>query len=300
MRRCSILLLFLAGCSTPPDPFIQVHRIHDPDVGFLNFYVVETSKHCVVIDAGFNFAQASMIRDTLSSIGKPLGAILLTHGHADHYNGAGILRNHQDIPIIATRGILNQIEAYDVIYEARFAATMDAGQYPVVRERPSQILNDRDSLTVDGVTFRLHAYGPGESFDDAVWEVFAGPVLHYFIGDLVLNGVHGFFQSGHSEDWIQSLNRLKRDVPNRAIIHPGHGHAGGFEMFDWQIDYIRKYQTEVNRIAQGRPQLRDDEKLELERQMMAYLPGERLNFLILMSADTMAAEMARGTHSKSN
>lgn len=63
-------------------------------------------------------------------------------------------------------------------------------------------------------------------------------------------------------------------------------------MLDWQIDYIKKYREEVKALAKGHPTLPEEAIAELVERMQAYLPGERLNFLIPMGANTVATELA--------
>ena len=47
----------------------------------------------------------------------------------------------------------------------------------------------------------------------------------------------------------------------------------------------------MKELASGRPVLTDDEKKELERRMIAYLPTGGLTFLIGMNADPIAREL---------
>lgn len=223
----AIVISLLISCTQAQETRFKpiIHQYHDPQVGFLNAFLVETENGAVAIDAGFLTYQAAALRAMVDSLQRPLRAILLTHGHADHYNGATILRGSDDAAIVATAGIDKQIRERDALYESRFKPEVNE-LYPMNRTFPTKIVADGETLTFDSVSFTVHDLGPGESQDDVYWEVKCGDETHAFIGDLVLNRVHAFFQSGHSSDWVASLEELKKIIPGNAKVYPGHGEIG--------------------------------------------------------------------------
>src|SRR5215475_2171639 len=54
-----------------------------------NAYLVETEKGVVAVDATMTVAESARLRAELLAIRKPLLAVLITHGHPDHYGGVG-------------------------------------------------------------------------------------------------------------------------------------------------------------------------------------------------------------------
>jgi hypothetical protein len=76
------------------------------------------------------------------------------------------------------------------------------------------------------------------------------------------------------------------------IVFPGHGAAGApQELISAQRAYLLTLAGHVKELANGRPSLSDDDKKELERRMIAYLPTGGLSFLIGMNADPIAREL---------
>jgi hypothetical protein len=72
---------------------------------------------------------------------------------------------------------------------------------------------------------------------------------------------------------------------------PDHAHA---EWVEEQRDYLLTLAGYVKELAEGRCELSAEQKIELERQMSAYLPGAGLSFLISMNADPIARELNGG------
>ncbi|MCS6871015.1 MAG: MBL fold metallo-hydrolase [Anaerolineae bacterium] len=57
-----------------------------------NVGVIITNGRAIVIDAGLDDDMGKRIKRTLESLGVSLAALILTHGHADHFGGAAYLR----------------------------------------------------------------------------------------------------------------------------------------------------------------------------------------------------------------
>ena len=51
---------------------------------------VETHHGIIAVDATLTVSDARALREQAEPLGKPLLAVLLTHGHPDHYNGVGL------------------------------------------------------------------------------------------------------------------------------------------------------------------------------------------------------------------
>lgn len=296
MSLCAVVALSLvvmpvsarAESAFPP----VIHRYHDAQVGRLNAYLVETEYSVVAIDAGFLVTHAQELRALVDSLGKPLRAILLTHDHADHYNGAALLRGLEaEVPILATERTARAIRAGDRAREERYAPSFGA-LYPKQRAFPTRTLRDGESLSLDAVTFTVRDLGPGESQSDAYWLVTWREKKYAFIGDLVLNRVHAFFQEGRTQEWLRNLERMKEEVRGVTAIYPGHGEPGSVEMLDWQIAYIGKYREAVQALAGDQAFLGEEDLPKLIVAMEEFLPGGELKFLIPLGADVVAAELA--------
>lgn len=273
-----------------PDGFqAVVHQYSAGPAGLLvNAYLVETRNGVVAIDSTLTVSDSTALRQQLDAIGKPLLAVLLTHGHPDHYNGVTALVTGNDVPIVATAGVAQVIEQYDEAKEVQWSEVF-GNEWPAVRTFPNQIVADGETLTFDGVGFTVTALGAGESHSDSYW-VMDGK--HAFIGDLVLHQVHAYVADGHTTEWLENLDRVEAALADVAVVYPGHGEAGGLDMIAWQRAYLEHYRAAVEELAAGQPTLTDEAKAELVQRMKAFLPTDVLEFLIGLGADAVAAELA--------
>ncbi|SMD36301.1 Glyoxylase, beta-lactamase superfamily II [Reichenbachiella faecimaris] len=268
----------------------QVHRYHDPNIGFINIYLVETSNHLVLIDAGLTNYHAEAINQLIDSLDKPLHSILLTHGHIDHYAGLSVIESKA--PILSSKGVAQEIEQNDTYYMSRFTNPQLSSLIPKTRIGPTKIVDDNYSFKIDHVRFNSHNMGAGESLDDIYWEVTHKKTKHAFVGDLVLNQMHAFFQSGYSENWKKSLIRLAKTLHPKTTIYPGHGEIGGKDILHWQIKYIDTYKATVAELLKKGNEFGEKERAYLIDQMTDFLPGERANFLISWSLPTIIDELS--------
>lgn len=310
LRTAGALLavLAIAGCddggggdaplqpdARPADFEPVVHRYSAGPAGILvNAYLVETENGVVAIDSTLTVSDSTALRQQLDAIGKPLLAVLLTHGHPDHYNGVTALVAGSDVPIVATAGVAQVIEQDDEAKEAQWSETFGA-EWPAVRTFPNQIVADGETVTFDGVRFTVTDLGAGESHSDSYW-VMDG--THAFIGDLVLHGVHAYVTDGHTTEWLENLGKLEAALADMAVVYPGHGEPGGLDMIAWQRAYLEHYRAAVEELAAGQPTLTDEAKAELVQRMKAFLPTDALEFLIGLGADAVAAELAEPAESE--
>ena len=279
--------------ASPATTFV-VHRYANPEFAHLNAYVVETRRHVVLIDAGASEIDGARLRAMISRIGKPVQAVLLTHGHIDHYGGIASAVDER-VPVISGAGTARQIAEHDDIYFARIPTV-----FPKQRRLPQRIFGHGQSLTLDGVAFTLRELGPGESFADVWWSVEARGRTAAFIGDVAMYGIHAFFQSGRSAAWLRSLHLLQDEIPAGAEIFLGHDTdpadapptMDGMGKIAWQIAYIETYRAAVRSVAQGRAHLNETDVARVAEKMNGVLPKDRLDFLPTLGANIVAAELA--------
>jgi glyoxylase-like metal-dependent hydrolase (beta-lactamase superfamily II) len=291
------LSILVAGETMAADAPFTVHRYANPEFAYLNAYVVETRRHVVLVDAGASEIDGARIREMIGKLNKPVAAVLLTHGHIDHYGGIATAVD-DGVPVIAGAGTARQIAENDEAYFARIPAV-----FPQHRRAPQRVFGHGQSLAVDGVTFTVHELGPGESYADVWWSAEAKGKRAAFIGDVAMYGIHAFFQSGRSGEWLRSLRLLQREIPRDASIYLGHDTEpadgkptmDGFGKIAWQIAYIEKYREAVRSVARGRARLSDDNIARVVELMADVLPKDRLDFLVPLGANVVAAELAMDT-----
>ena len=296
--KTAILLLLVCAFSrvlpvAAADTYPQVHVYQSGEAGiFANAYLVETRHGVVAIDTTLSNSDSKALRAKLDGLRKPLLAVLLTHGHPDHYNGITNLVAGTHVPIVATSSVARIIRRDDAAKELQWKPVFKE-EWPSPRTFPTQALADGKSLHLDGITFTVHDLGPGESHADSIWTVTTASIRIAFIGDVVLQGVHAYLSDGHSEQWLRNIERVRGLVKGVSRLYPGHGESGDASLLDQQRDYLIAFRQSVAALAPGQPQLTEPQKEQLETRMLAYLKTDRLRFLIKLGADPVAAELAQ-------
>jgi glyoxylase-like metal-dependent hydrolase (beta-lactamase superfamily II) len=273
-----------------PNVTIHTHACGEGGI-FVNAYLIESRAGVVAVDATLSESESKALRKELEAIGKPLLAVLVTHPHPDHVAGITNLVAQDSPEIVATQPVLDLMRKLEAPKRKQWEPVYGAEWVPRWTY-PNTIVKSGDKLTFDGVTYSVLDVGPGgDSEANSVWFVEA-PGRTAFTSDLTFNGTHSYVADGHLLAWLANLSRLERLCAGMPIVFPGHGAAAAPEtLIGAQRAYLLTLAGHVKELANGRPSLSDDEKKELERRMVAYLPAGGLTFLIGMNADPIAREL---------
>jgi len=289
MRKSKFFAAIILACFSitlnATTPLVHTYRSAASGI-YANAYIVELQKGVVVIDATLSVSSAREVRGLIEEIGKPVYAILITHGHPDHYNGLTEIINGAKIPIYSTPGVLDVITHYDSEKEKQWRP-MFGDEWPAKRTFPNTTINDGQAVTFENVHFTVHDLRAGESHSDSYWIMENGKNKQAFIGDIVLNKVHAYLSDGHAADWLNHLSELKLTLRDVSVLYPGHGLAGGLELLEWQKNYIDTYIRNLKPLWSDK-QITDEEKNTLTGQMKKFLPNDKLSFLIGMGAESVA------------
>ena len=174
-----------------------------------NGLLVETRDSSVLVDAGWNDAQAAALFDFAATrLHRPIRDVIVTHAHVDRIGGAGeALRRGARVHALA-RTIAHARERRQAI--------------PDVAE-PQQ-----SALTIGGVTLELFYPGAGHTDDNLVVWLPATRVLYG--GCFLKPGAAtdlGNIADADVGAWPASLARVAERAPHPAIVVPGHGALGG-------------------------------------------------------------------------
>jgi len=274
-------------------PVVHRHVGGDNDV-LANAYLIETKSGVVAVDATMTVTESASLRADLLALHKPLLAVLITHGHPDHYGGVTGLLATDNVPVIATRTVAEVIGRDD---QAKGEALKRAGVVWAERRTfPTRTIESGESVSFDGIRFTAYDAGPGESHADSYW-IMETSSKAAFVGDIAVNHVHCFLSDGHSGAWLRKLGPLKSKLQALGVttIYPGHGEPGGLDLMDWTKRYLQKFRNAVSNLAAGRESLTPEQKAELSRQMAVFLPENRVPQFVARSADPVAAELAKGS-----
>jgi len=291
----TLALAFALGGSAQaagPRGVAYVHVFQSGEAGiFANAYLVETEHSIVVVDSTLLESTSKALRARLLEIGKPLRAVLITHGHPDHYNGVTNLCAGEKVDVFATPETDRVIRESDAAKEKQWAPVFGA-EWPVRRTFPNKILPTGGTFSVDDVTFTVRALGPGESHADSYWIMEGNTGRVAFIGDEVLNHVHAYVSDGHMSDWLKNLATLEHELKDVTRLYPGHGDVGGMEIVRWQEEYLRFYLRTVSALVGNQREITDAQKTRLVAAMEQFLPNRRLEFLIGLGAGPVVSELA--------
>jgi glyoxylase-like metal-dependent hydrolase (beta-lactamase superfamily II) len=261
---------------------------------FVNSYLVEVDDGVVAIDGNLLVSDARAFRARLDALHKPLLAVLVTHGHPDHFNGVvELVRGQGDVPIYATPEGKAVID--EVAEPKREQWTPTYGEeWPKETAYPNAVVNDGETLALGGLRIRAHELGPCESASEALYVIDAqdggGPFA--FTGDLFYNAHHSYNADGFTAAWLDALDRAPALLAGIDTLYPGHGLPAGLEALDAQRRYQLMLREAVRNLAGGAPSLSDDAKEQLTARMSAFLPDPALAWLVGLSADAVAAELA--------
>ena len=194
-------------------PKIAVERLVVGELA-VNCYIVENTetRECFVVDPG---AEAGRI---IRSAGdRKVCAVLLTHGHYDHFGALDEVCEHFDAPAY--------IHADDAAKLGDAMANVSAvfGQ-PLVQRTVPQVIGQEGVLTLAGMDLQiLHTPGHSNGCICCILPENQGILT----GDTLF--AHGYgrtdFADGDFGKLVQSLRRLYRLTP-KMIAYPGHDVSG--------------------------------------------------------------------------
>jgi glyoxylase-like metal-dependent hydrolase (beta-lactamase superfamily II) len=230
-------------------------------------------------------SDARAVRERVDQMDRCLAAILYTHPHPDHVNGATEIRGSTDVPVFATPET-DRISRIIDSPKREFWTPMFGDDYPPITTFATVLVPGGSSVKVGGLSFQVHDIGPGECETASLWV--SGESA--FVGDLVYSHAHPWLFEARTEAWLNQLERV-RPLLEGKTVYVGHGPAGSVDIVDAQAEYIRTFQKTVRELASPDGGLTDAAKETLKSRMTGYWPGAPLEDLITMSADPVAAEL---------
>ena len=145
-----------------------IHRFQATGAGTpVNAYIVEGRSGSVVIDSTLTVSDGRALRARVDELGKPLLGAVITHAHPDHYGGLVELVRDLDVPVFATRGVVEVIRRDDPVKE-QILRPMFGDEWPAQRAFPNQTVEDDSVLALDEIRLRVTDLGPNESPHDSI------------------------------------------------------------------------------------------------------------------------------------
>lgn len=199
---------------------MQVKRIC-LNQNFANSYLLIEEGSAILIDPGYN--EDGRLESLISSLGLEIEAILLTHGHYDHF--AGLLDWRGKMPsIYLGREDVPALDNPFLIASFLFGNPIKAGLDGVIAVSDKQILKF-GSIELSIIHTPFHTMGSLCYYSESEGILFSGDTL--FRGSVGRSDLPG----GDQSLMKGSLSKLV-SLPEETKVYPGHGEETtiGFEL----------------------------------------------------------------------
>lgn len=242
----------------------------------VNAFLVELDHECVVVDATIALSSARQLVTIAEDLGKPIKAVLMTHGHPDHFSG---LKVFEKLPRYASQGCLDFAKKEDA-EKGALGRSYHGDDFAEPRVFPDKIVGDGAKLTFDGYEFTFSDLGPGESDADGMWVVKGASGTHAFIGDLIARDCHSFFRDGHLQEWMKLLDRFEKTLPADVHFYYGHGEPGDMAQLRWQRGYNQAFIEAIRAVPVKTMPVSEAVQQSVVASVQKYLPGDSIVFLL--------------------
>ena len=181
---------------------LQIGTIESPSAE-QNAYIVhlDNSSDCLVVDAGYDADQIirSIKRHNLNPV-----AVLVTHGHHDHFVG------NKDIK--------------DKWPQCKIYVGKDDAAELIDTQAADITLSGGEQITVAGVPISV-IHLPGHSRGHMLYRIEREEGIVIFVGDVIFEDSIGRsdFPGGSASDLIYGIHEKIMTQPPDTILYPGHG-----------------------------------------------------------------------------
>jgi len=173
-----------------------------------NCFVVVQGRTGLVIDPG---DEAGVIVEAFTELGFAPAAVLVTHGHFDHFGGVAPLARHFQVPVYV--GELDAFEMSDDRLGAMAGFDIEpvAGALTISGEQTLDLPIEVLAIPTPGHSRGAYTFALGEE--------------HLFVGDLIFQGSVGRtdLPGGDMDQLLNSIAGLVRRFPPDVAVHCGHG-----------------------------------------------------------------------------
>ena len=175
--------------------------------------------------------------------------MLVTHPHPDHYNTIGELLAGQDVPVIAHRDVDREIREKDEAKRAQWGP-MFGDEWPASATFPSRTVADEESVEFGDLRLTAWDFGACESESQTVWLLNGGD--NAFVGDLAFNSTHAYLADGHTNAWLDAIDRAEEALAGVDTLYVGHGTPTGVDVLADQRRYLLMVREAIGRVAVDR------------------------------------------------
>ncbi|MCF2571119.1 MBL fold metallo-hydrolase [Brevibacterium sp. UCMA 11754] len=254
--------------------------------------IIFGADEAIVVDTPYTRESVDEVIERIERSGRRLTAILVTHGHWDHYFGLDALLERfpearaWTIPSVAA-SITDSLDQDRADVRQYFdGAALDNSAVPEALEG--------DEVTVDGEPVRLIELEQADISPTAIVHI---PGLQAVIaGDAVYNGIHPFLAvTGPAEwqRWLASIDELEALAPKTVVA--GHKRAEARDNdLEATITATRAYIDEFSRAVEEMTSSRD----VIEHMQSEFPDHDNPSALILSASTAMKRKKAASSHTE--
>ena len=203
------------------------------------------STDAILVDAQFYKEDVEALIDMIDASGKRLTTIYITHGHFDHWYGAGAVASRfPGTRILALPGVAGYINAAKE-QEAQIINAMFGDK--IVKPMALPEIMKGDTIDLEGHLFQAIEIGQGDIPSNTV--LHSSELKTVVVGDLTYNNIHmmlGLSGPDQWDEWASNISKVQKIEPHVVVV--GHKSPGSADnepdrIFNDSRRYIGDFKT---------------------------------------------------------